>query len=666
VQLQRFDRLVVFDEVGGRLLLGYSVILDGANPLVGWIDSHQVIRWDSSIGLRPRDDLPKPNDYVCGYRPEDAATQRDCQHILGGPEWYRTPLRLPILAKTWIGGRAFYRTAAPAVGIDSQRLESSARQQAVETATSKLKDVDVFFAIDGTESMGPELTAIKGDRFGKSTGLIGHIIDGLNAKIQLGASLRFGFRIYSDTVKRPHNAGMRESFPFNTIPEDLCGRLTQEQAEQLQKQFRDNISTVEAKAVPTTDGELEDYAENSFGGIDQALTDMTGCTDNLKVLFIIGDAGYDPDMQRHRGFKPVEMSDLVNRMKKSFKGPVAVYFIEPPFNHDVKSNPGDYKKAFDWFSSQALAILSGLYAGSEVEPRSHFFPLTSASRREEQDVADKVVAQVAALTRPGTAATLATKVRAGESLDTIIKEIKFTEKDVPMVWLLNAQERLCPELGEQCHKDQLDVVADFVVEDTLGESPEERARSPLVPEVMISPRQLGQWKTLLRPLDRPMTGEDARYLFCQAVTESVNQLVGTADPAQSLQQVLEHTFLPGALVSPLMRYSMHDLWDAALVQPCEVEHLARWARAASKRLEIVETNVWKPVYRPPENLPQLQCALSPKGQAVPAVQADYIQPERLGPDDRYSYRNPKSQRDVDDAAKRGKETFYWIPLEFLP
>jgi hypothetical protein len=48
------------------------------------------------------------------------------------------------------------------------------------------------------------------------------------------------------------------------------------------------------------------------------------------------------------------------------------------------------------------------------------------------------------------------------------------------------------------------------------------------------------------------------------------------------------------------------------------------------------------------------------------VQADYIQPERLGPDDRYSYRNPKSQRDVDDAAKRGKETFYWIPLEFLP
>ena len=50
-------------------------------------------------------------------------------------------------------------------------------------------------------------------------------------------------------------------------------------------------------------GKSDDYAENLYGGIDQALRDIDECSDNPKMIFVIGDAGYSAVAQQKRGVK---------------------------------------------------------------------------------------------------------------------------------------------------------------------------------------------------------------------------------------------------------------------------------------------------------------------------------------------------------------------------
>src|SRR5262249_53412557 len=64
-----------------------------------------------------------------------------------------------------------------------------------------------------------------------------------------------------------------------------------------EREFRTAVQAVKAEE-PAGD---DDLPENTFGGMVQASEDVAPCSDHTKLVFIIGDHGYDGAKQESRG-----------------------------------------------------------------------------------------------------------------------------------------------------------------------------------------------------------------------------------------------------------------------------------------------------------------------------------------------------------------------------
>ena len=64
-----------------------------------------------------------------------------------------------------------------------------------------------------------------------------------------------------------------------------------------EQEFRTAFQAVKAYE-PAGD---DDFPENTFGGMVQASEDVAPCSDHTKLVFIIGDHGYDGAKQERRG-----------------------------------------------------------------------------------------------------------------------------------------------------------------------------------------------------------------------------------------------------------------------------------------------------------------------------------------------------------------------------
>jgi len=100
----------------------------------------------------------------------------------------------------------------------------------------------------------------------------------------------------------------------------------------------------------------KDFSENLYGGLVKASLDFASCPDHLKLIVVIGDAGYDADAQRQRGHKVYDIDSVVQRYVRGRRlntQPILL-FIRAPNEVDTVTGKEAYQKAYDDFRSQGV------------------------------------------------------------------------------------------------------------------------------------------------------------------------------------------------------------------------------------------------------------------------------------------------------------------------
>ena len=654
-QLSRFMPYFVAAETPDRLLLVDAYLRDERTGLVGWVDKRDIIPWNTALGVRPRADLERSAvegggaGAICAYAdPAQYGQAAFCRPVVGGNVWFRSRFRMALLDEE----DGFYRVAVSSSGTGEGRysVDPENWQLIDHAAGAGSNQVDVFFLIDGTESMTEVIDVIRGGP--GRPGIIDRIADALAEKVSRGATLRFGFRVYRDSVAafsgRPASTGIDEGL---ALPDIDCERPTELAISRNHDAFRNGIRGVTARAVKPPPGVLEDYAENTFGGLLQALRDIAGCSDNTKVVFVIGDHGYDASRQRGRGFRPVTVDQIIERMRGRFRVPPVVVFLQTPRNHSgITRATGirDYDEDYDGFARQAREILSQLYGNlSEVEREKMFerLPVGGVS----QTVVDRVVDNVHGFVQPHLIEQVRISLRGGASLVEAIERLQGSSDDAPILFWDMVRDRLCVELGPQCRETVFEAVNELYM----------KADNDVDVDVWLRQGEMETWKQVLRPLTDPslMSSSDTREAVTNALISSLQETVNIPPPrntGEPLYIYLERVGgLPNRARSPLMSYSIDELNSRTLVPDCEIAHLQSWIRSAAAMLSIVSQGTSRPVYRVEDWANP--CPMSENGLLVPSIYAPRIRPAPLGPTPEYSYQHEWPQTVI-----------YWVPQKYLP
>lgn len=251
--------------------------------------------------------------------------------------WYQYEERIAILNKKFYEGRLYYHVAAPGIHFKSQivKLKNSTKKQSVSMGEKKISvnHVDVFFLIDGTQSMSANkeraisIATLIANRFSKLS------------KNQVKRSLRLGFRIFHDYYSGRDNCSIKPATPYESKKLLLKGSCSspQDTSQQLEN-FIESINETPIVPDPDCDG----YKEALFWALQEAINkDMKSCPENNKVLFVVGDHG---DHQKNIP------SELVNALVRNDK-PIVPIFIQTPdqtksplFGNNIKDKLKRQKK----------------------------------------------------------------------------------------------------------------------------------------------------------------------------------------------------------------------------------------------------------------------------------------------------------------------------------
>lgn len=656
-ELSRFEGYFVFDVDASRnsYLLSETYKLDDTSQLVGWVSGDNGFIWDTAYGLRPGEDLVFPEEHemageertVCAYQSLDDAVmypQERCLPILGGDRWYLSEQRIPLLERVEHGGQTFYKVVLPLAGTGAEYQKEGGTIRIIEPGQigreqdygglQSMKHVDVLFLIDGTKSMVHHLDAIKGSRERGIDGVVQQIMKTLQEDDAFQeAQFRFGFRIYRDTYAGDLELGEGLSL------DNQC-ELTIENKERNLREFETTIDR-----VVVTEEAQDDYAENLFGGIRQAIRDLAPCSENTKLLFIIGDCGYDAEAQQQRDLTPIAMTDLVDRLRGNgeFKN-IVTFFLQTPKDSASVGNPQEYERAYNLFTDQARSILTQIVGPERVNEIDNYLLTTDAA-----DVNQKILNGVKQFSNTEVINELIVDLRGGTALKDAIQRLQGSEQynNIPGLFWDLIEQGSCKQLGQQCQERLYDTVLDGYIP----------VSDDLVEDVWLKSDDLDTWLSLLRNFDNDqllqLSGTELRQAFVNAMKDGLEKVIRKPlyeDTGEPLKDYLKRKGgLPVSDTSPLFRYSIADLQDPEAVPDCEIIRLAIWVNNSRQMLNVVYHGDLRPVYSE-EPFPG-EC---PTGAHIPFISGD-IQSTPLGqnPDMRYNHSFQKAN-------------VYWVPKQFLP
>jgi len=626
--LSRFEMYFIVAEKQQRYLLADKYNLLMAPPLVGWVDKDKIIPWNTTLQLRPKEEVEYirafPNNYL-DQNPDARGVRIDPSEavdLAGGDIWYKFPLHVPLLDKKdkKDHGGQYYHVSAPGIGMKGFDVENMDQQTAV---VEKLKHVDVFFLLDGTRSMQTSLDTAK--KFSRQ------IVEKLSSKHDYkGAHFRFGFRVYRDNFRGsrwPNDESIGEGLPLSGTCQAKAN-ITQEN----QKTFNSKISPV--KESDETSQEDSTYEENLFIGFRRAIKDMGNCPKRLKILFVIGDHG-DNDKQ-------VPQS-LMRQLTKTFTHSPRVFFIQTP---NEKAYDEAYRSAYKRFQTQANSILGQVYRGMNY--RDNFQKMQSGTINQIMaQLAKQVVQQVGHHSSSSTINEVILKLRAGQSVKDIIEQ-GMREGDLPVLYWQLLEKELCQTVNEQCKHSVDHRVIDAYIP----------VSNDLVEEIWLLSRDLDNWKSLLRPLfkniqDKPFDAQKRE--FVRVLKEELMRILGEPlllEAGKTLGDVLRRkNGLPVREHSPLMQYTVKEILN---MQRCEFQRLTKWVEDIYGLLNRLTGQPTSKVAFSLADFPDTQCPrVSDKGRNIKRL--TLAPPKALGPSDEYRY----------DHTFRG-DTIYSIPKDFLP
>jgi hypothetical protein len=674
-ELQSFQLYFVFDRHDGRQLLGedYTTGSDRVS-IVGWVDDKHVLDWPTGIGLRPREDLKwtdpdgkEEEGTVCAFASrEQAIAHRDrgaedgCQPVLGGDSWFALPLRMALLETK--DGIHKVATHATGLGQGSRVADTSTGttlmvdprvtkkgeddQKRFGDTVISLKRADVFFLIDGTESMSRMIDTIRGTP--DNPGVVDRIVSDLRDEVLEGFSLRYGFRIYGDTSQNPDSPFGTTGLGDGLALSAACGKDAVGNDEAA---FKARFQTVQVHNVVPTEP-LEDYAENVNGGIRQALTDLAACPKQLKLLFVFGDNGYNPAKQRARGFEAVTADELIRDGHKRFGDRLRVIFVQPP-RDDAIGNQVDYQRAYELFTTQANDFVRRFYGGTDAGPAVITMERDGRVAIPYERLADTLTSSVGEAAQARVIDEIAIRIRSGESVRKAIEKTKANFPTAPGWFYDLVSKESCAALGAQCDNDVFQAVPTLYI----TQDPKRKGTPDLISDLWLKQEDLSRWITFLDGFSKDEPGPDGRKRMALAAVEAISEInkVRAIDAGETYQEFFGRTgFFKDALNTPLLRYSPDDLINPEKVQPCEFDRLRFWALAAKSILQIAQSGGQRPVFKT-EFGPSGDCPLSAKGKAIPIVR-DPPQSIGLAPGVKGA--------SFGHAVKGGK--IYWMPKDYLP
>ncbi len=472
-----------------------------------------------------------------------------------------------------------------------------------------MKKIDVFFLIHDTEAMKPFIEKFKGSN--KNPGLVHEITETLkDDPAHKEAQFRFGFRIYHDESGQG-------------LPMSRTCELTDKTSKKNIEEFDDAIQTV-----------MTTYESNLFGGMKQAVKDLSSCPGNTKLLFIIGDTGYNKHAQLKKGRTPVRLSYLTKRLKGSEERGtknIVTFFIQTPNNRKYTKHPERYDQAYQLFREQAHEILKQILPhGSRAD--DYFFQV------DEKEFTSRIIASIKGFSNTQALNGLVLDVRGGTGLKDLINRLQGSKEynNIPAVFW-NIDE-------SSSEGDIHDAVLDAYIP----------VSEDIVEDVWMTSSDLESWVFLLRSIgdQTHLGGSKLREAFVFSIKDALEKVVRKPlydDPREPLGEYLKHKAgLPVRDDSPLFQYSLYDLEDKNKVPDCELIRLATWVNNVRQMLSIISHGDMRPEFT------KEILGGCPKGNDIPLIFGD-IKRTPLGksPDMRFDHNFQKAH-------------IYWVPKEYLP
>lgn len=673
-RLTRFSLFFIFaeDPATGRLLLLGQQVSETDTPLIGWVGPDDGFRWNSRYGLRPADNLsydPGTGQLtagseirVCLYETLELAAGRTgerCDYpILGGPRWFTSTIRIPILERVDYQGQPYLRVAMPIAGVgqdaDVEMLDRLAGLDEAIAALQGLRNLDVFFLIDGTQSMDPHIDALVGR--GSSIGVIPAIQNAFATDPRFrNVRVRYGYRVYRDTYTL-QNFGMGESLRLgnNCAPTDA-------ELDQNHRQVQDEIGRIDVRFGSDSGVRDTDHEENLPLGLAFAVDDMQGCPDNVKLLFVIGDTGFDSIRLTREGVPVTTEQQVVqifaDRLRRG-AAPIVPFFIQVPRAQNQSSD--NYRNAYALFTQQAQGMIGGIQAAYTADLRQrafgqineNFYSLDGRQIPAAQaDLVSYVLDRVANYGDQRPINEIIAGLQTGEALVQIMNALQEDASGIPALRLAQIERRVCDTLGAGCTQRVVSDVAEGYIPLT----------DDIVRDVLLSATEFGQWRDRLSALRgfSSLNEIELSRMIVNMMTTSVGSVIGELSPSELEMSVSDYLDLreglPVSENTPLLSYSLQDFiakmegdyvaFTGREVATCELLYVARWLQMHYMVFDAVSRNEFPVI----DFQPITDC------QIRGTMQRLNYRAEARFPDERMSF-----------SFVRMNALGYWVPEEFLP
>ena len=652
----RFEWYYVFGTSNDRYLISKSVDLSSrtATGLDGWLKTEDGIPWNTANALRPAIDLDeKDPSFLCAYTSlEDLRANENCREFLGGMLWFEIDLRLPVLDETGEAWRVIFKAGGNNLDRDDllDALNNEGRRSQV---ASGLKNLDVLFLIDGTQSVATAIEAIK-EANGRP-GIVDQLRSSLAGKLEEGGSFRVGFRVFRDSIRGRGNGVLEsENMPLSGLSCDDNN-----------SDFTVNFDRVRAIDV----AEDDDFEENMMGGLQQAVRDIGGCKEHAKLIIVIGDHGYSAEKQKSRGHKPISQEQIRRAIvsSQSFETPPLVFFLQLPQVDLARiNNKQGYRNAFSGFQTNALQLIAmqARHYGSKmtaveqrdllVEMQRDMF-IKLPSTRVTSAVTDRIVDTINSYLQPAVVEQVG---RGGQRIDESIRKLQKRSKGVPLLWWGMAEQRFCGALPEQCTENILDKVDVFYVKKSDEAS--------LVPEVLMTGEQVSKWLSVLGGF-RNWRGQQIQSGLRNTLEQTIGAQLGiqvgnprhpTEERPLTLGEILQlKGGLPSGMQSKFLAYTPGNFAPNGLPS-CEIRDLADMAGRRFNVFEELQRGQRLPFYEVTPPNPSFCPTLSPTGRELEIIDMETIRYLTLS--------DPEDGIDRTFKHTAGGTQLYWIPLRYIP
>lgn len=600
-ELTRFTLYYVYaqDEAARKVLLVTTPLSDGGTPLIGWVSLDDGYIWDTRYGLRPRENLvfdeaigewkAGEERRACLYETLDEAAAAEDNvcfvPILGGNRWFNYSLRIPVFDRVEHEGKNYFRVAMPSAGVGSDAADDVLNQvqglDAAISALASLSNIDVFFLLDGTQSMKPHIDSIVGS----------DADDGVLTSIQSAfasdprfedVQIRYGYRVYRDHYAGDFGIGEGMPFDGNCDP-------TEEELDANHARFQAEVRNIDTDFGTGSGVRDSDFEENMILGLAFAADDMVACPEHVKLMFVVGDTGYDLETQIERGTPITSEEEVLIYLTQGFSSdldPIIPFFIQVP---KVQSNNEKYETAYGKFTTQGKYLAERIGAhfteelkgNSEINIAEHFFSLDGNDPEASQlALVNYVLERVSKFGDKRPVNEIIAELQGGAALVDIISALQAGDGNVPALRLAQIEKRICEELGASCTERVYNDITEGYIEDS----------EDIRLDVWVESSEFDNWRAKLELLKNTnqVTPRELSKIIVQMMVNGLEKTSGELPPSEMNMPIadflkLKHG-LPTGSQTPLLNYTLGDFVynedvsasGGEVVEICELYRVARW------------------------------------------------------------------------------------------